>query len=75
MSEKQVNRIVLSNASMSTKKLVNDMKITIAKDLLMQTNKSITEISDELGFSSVYYFNVFFKRYEKVSPTEFKRMS
>lgn len=75
LSIKQVNRIVKSNSDLSLKQLINDIKINKSKDLLIQTNMPINEIVELIGFSSVYYFCQFFKRYEGVSPTKFREMS
>jgi AraC-like DNA-binding protein len=49
------------------------LKIIRAKELLVTTNKSIKEISHELGFQSIYYFSNMFKKKEGVYPTEFRR--
>lgn len=75
LSEKQLNRIVHANAKMSVKQLINEMKMTAAKEYLNQTDYQINEISEKIGFSSVYYFNQFFKKYEGVSPGMFRTMS
>lgn len=75
LSEKQVNRIVKSNAKMTVKQLIDEMKMTKSKEYLMQTDLQINEISDEMNFSSVYYFDQFFKKNEGVSPSAYRRMS
>ncbi|MCH4887271.1 helix-turn-helix domain-containing protein [Acidaminobacter sp. JC074] len=75
LSEKQLNRIVKDNTGLTVKQLMSDLRMTVCKDMLKYTNKRISEIAEETGFSSVYYFNQFFKKYESVSPTEFRKMS
>ena len=55
---------------------VNDLinrRITQAKLLLMYGNMSLAEISEAVGFTSIYYFSKCFKKKEGVAPTEFKR--
>lgn len=49
------------------------LKIIRAKELLVSTNKSIKEISHELGFQSIYYFSNLFKKKEGVYPSEFRK--
>jgi AraC-like DNA-binding protein len=49
------------------------LKIIRAKELLVTTNKSIKEISHELGFQSIFYFSNMFKKKEGVYPTEFRK--
>lgn len=43
------------------------------KILLSDSNNSITDISCELGFSSVSYFSSFFKKYANCSPKEYRK--
>ncbi len=47
------------------------LKIDKAKKLLSQQKYSVSEISDMLGFSSVYYFSRQFKLYTNMSPTKY----
>lgn len=49
------------------------LRIMRAKELLISTNKSIKEISFELGFQSIYYFSNMFKKKEGVNPSEFRK--
>ncbi|MCP3932246.1 MAG: AraC family transcriptional regulator [Bacteroidetes bacterium] len=50
-----------------------ELKIMRAKELLLTTDKSIKEISYELGFQSIYYFSRLFKKKEGVSPSNFRK--
>jgi AraC-like DNA-binding protein len=45
-------------------------KIKAAKGILMSTDKSVKEISYELGFESVYYFCRLFKKKMGVTPSQ-----
>ncbi len=49
------------------------LKIIRAKELLISTNKNIKEISFELGFHSIHYFSLFFKKKVGLNPTEFRK--
>jgi len=48
------------------------LKIMQAKELLLISNKSIKEISFEMGFNSNYYFSRLFKSKVGISPSDFK---
>ena len=50
-----------------------NMKIDKAKKLLSQQKYTVSEISDMLGFGSVYYFSRLFKLHTDMSPTEYIR--
>ena len=49
------------------------LRIMRAKELLISTDKSIKEISYELGFQSIFYFSNLFKRKTGISPSNFKK--
>ena len=49
------------------------VKIDKAKSLLIHTDKTISEIAFEVGFSSSSYFGSLFKKNEKTSPKEFHK--
>ena len=48
------------------------LKLMRAKELLVSTDKSIKEISYELGFQSIYYFSNMFKKKEGLTPSHFR---
>lgn len=50
-----------------------ELKIMRAKELLLSTDKSIKEISFELGFQSIHYFSRIFKNKTGVNPSEFRK--
>ncbi len=50
-----------------------DLKLLRAKEMLLYTEKSIKEISYELGFQSIYYFSRIFKNKLGVSPSEIRK--
>ena len=51
---------------------LNFVRISKAEKLLKKTQKSILEISEAVGFSSVSYFNRIFKKYHHVSPRAYR---
>ena len=48
------------------------LRIRQAKNLLINTNLSIKEISYRLGFESIFYFSRVFKSKTGINPTEYK---
>lgn len=48
------------------------LRLTRAKELLVSTDKSIKEISYELGFQSIFHFSSLFKKKEGVTPSYFR---
>ncbi len=51
---------------------LNFVRICKAEKLLSRTEKSVLEISEVVGFSSVSYFNRIFKRYKNCSPRQYR---
>ncbi len=52
---------------------INEQRIILARNLLIQTDRDIAELAQALGFSSQQYFNYLFKHYLGVSPGRFRR--
>lgn len=52
---------------------LNFVRICKSEKLLAAGKKSILEISCDVGFSSVSYYNRIFKRYKNCTPTEYRR--
>lgn len=50
-----------------------EMKIMGARELILSTDKSIKEISFELGFESIYYFSRLFKKKTGLNPSELRK--
>lgn len=56
------------------KEYMNHQRIKQASTLLLQTNHSITEISEECGFHNSNYFGDLFKQMRGVSPSTYRKM-
>lgn len=52
---------------------INNYRLVMASTLLIETDKSIMDISLEIGFNSVSYFNKLFKNTYNVTPKEFRK--
>ena len=51
---------------------VHNQRIEESMRQLIQTNKTIMQISTDCGFNDVHYFNRCFKKKNGVTPTEYK---
>jgi AraC-like DNA-binding protein len=49
------------------------VRLTKAKEQLVNTKKSVEEISRSCGFSSANYFGLIFKKKEGISPSEYRK--
>ena len=50
-----------------------DLKLMRAREMIVTTEKSIKEISFELGFDSIHYFSRLFKKKVGTNPTELRK--
>ena len=55
-------------------RIIQERIITEAKRLLNYTDKSVKDITYELGFEDVPYFSNFFKKNTGLSPSDFKKL-
>ena len=53
--------------------IISERIIIEAKRELYLTNKSIKEISSELGYDDEFYFSRFFKKNTSISPTTYRK--
>ena len=73
ITPRQLNNIVTDELGISTKNLIDKRKSEFAKKLLLETDFSLQQISEQIGFSDHYNFIRFFKRMEGLSPGAFRR--
>ncbi len=51
----------------------NELRLTKAKLMLIQTDDTISQIADRCGFGGGSYFEEVFSRSEKISPSEYRK--
>lgn len=73
LSPRQTQRLLKSYYGKNFQQKKAEAKMSAAAVLLSDPEKSITHISDLLGFSSPEYFSTAFKKYYSKSPGEFRR--
>ena len=72
ISSNYLSAIFRSGLDMSYVEYLNKIRIEKAKELLINTNKKLFEISDEVGYKDLYYFSKVFKSYTGHSPGEYR---
>jgi len=60
-------------AGTNFKELVNIVRVDESIKLLLDTDKTISDISEEVGFSHTRYYNKSFKDHYKCTPLQFKK--
>ncbi|MCB0687243.1 MAG: helix-turn-helix domain-containing protein, partial [Saprospiraceae bacterium] len=72
LSRTQIFRKLKSLTGKSFTEIVKEMKIHRAKELLINTDKTVAEIAFDLGFKDAGYFSKTFKATVKERPLEFR---
>lgn len=63
-----LRRVVSEYTGYPLNAYINRLKIAEAKNILLNTEDSVKEVADSLGFKDVFYFSRLFKKYVGVSP-------
>ncbi len=67
-----LSRLYKKQAGKSISEYVTEIRLYTAKMLLRRKNMKIRDIVSALGFSDHAYFTRFFKRHEKITPSEYR---
>lgn len=67
-----LTQILKADTGMTLCEYLNDVRLREAKKLLLNSNKTVSEIAYEVGFLDEKYFMKFFKRKENVTPTQYR---
>ncbi len=71
-NEQYLGRIFKRETKLSITEYINKRRIERAKLLLKETNDSVINISDSVGFNNVTYFNRLFKKIVNKTPIEYR---
>ena len=74
VSQRYLSDTLKKETGKSTTEHIQLYLINEAKDILLQPNKSISEVAYELGFEYPQYFSRLFKKQEGISPTAFRKL-
>lgn len=72
MTSRNLNLICQNILQQSVSEIIETRKMIEAKNLLISTDKSISEIGYELGYNEKSYFTTAFKRKSGQTPSEFR---
>jgi AraC-like DNA-binding protein len=56
-------------------KYIQTSRVELAKKLLLETDLSINEIAEQVGYDYALSFTRLFKKYEQVSPSEYRQIN
>lgn len=71
MTKSSFCKFLKKHAKKTFSEIVNEIRISHACELMIQTDMKISSIAYESGFNDISYFNRIFKKIMKVSPKEF----
>ncbi len=72
LSESVLKKMFSKDVGCGVTDFFNNMKIEKAKEHIREDEKNFTQISDELGFSSIHYFSRLFKKKTGMTLTEYR---
>lgn len=75
MSHSTLRRIVSEYSGYPLNEYIHRLKVAEAKKILLNTEATVKEISDALGYKDVFYFSRLFKKYVGISPLIFRKNS
>ena len=73
ITDTKLNKILMSYSGKRFIEFLNALKIDKACEMLLTTDKSVIDISFELGFNTVKTFNNNFLKLKNMSPTDFRK--
>jgi len=73
LSQSYIARLFREEMGCKPSEYVNRIRISVAKAMLLQTDMSVSEIAEKVGYSDVYYFSKIFKRMVGMSPLKARR--
>ena len=73
ISDRYLYNLFIRHEGISPKQYINDLRIRSAKALLRDTEYSVTEIGESVGFGDVLTFSRFFSKFAGISPTAYRR--
>ena len=75
MSKYYISHLFGKEFNMKFNDYINSLRVSAACRLLCDTTKSVTEISEEVGFATARTFNRAFSKQYRLSPTEYRLSS
>lgn len=73
ISRSSLQALFRTNLELTPKQYISELKLNEAKKLIKEHDRTISQISDALGFTSIHYFSRRFKAYFGISPSDYAR--
>lgn len=73
LSESYIARLFKKGLACKPSEYLNKIRVSVAKTLLLETDMSVTEISERVGYSDVYYFSKVFRQIVGTTPSTLKK--
>ncbi len=73
ISEKQLTRLFLNEEGITASEYIRKKRCETIEKMLTETEFSLAQISEKMGFGSEYYFNAFYKKYAGMTPGAYRR--
>jgi AraC-like DNA-binding protein len=67
-------RFFKSSTGLTIFEYLNEIKVEFARQLLLNTDMSVVDISYDCGFNNLSHFNKQFKKFNGSTPTQFRRL-
>lgn len=72
-SQSHLSRLIRKYFNMSLKEYINEIRLQNAYNDIILTNKSLEDISEDIGFSSFSHFNKIFKARFSITPSRLRK--
>lgn len=73
ISERKLQRILMDNYNKNFNTMKVEARMYYAENQLLHTDNQISEISDEVGYSSCEHFSYTFKKFFGVTPIQYRK--
>lgn len=73
ISPRHLQRVIKKSYNMNYRQKLNEIRMEIATNMLLNTNKTISQIADLLGYSCSANFSTFVKNYSGKTPSEIRK--
>jgi transcriptional regulator GlxA family with amidase domain len=73
MSQRTLNRRFKRATGVSPGRYLQQLRLEHARELLRDSNLSVTEIAAKVGYQDVAYFSTLFRLHMSLSPTAYRK--
>lgn len=70
-SENYFRQIFRESVGMAPNAYINQRKISRAKELMLYSDRNVSQIAEQLGYQSIHYFSRLFKKLTGITPTDY----